>query len=153
MSEDFKAILISRDAEKRQSVAVTRLTEADLMDGDVTVSIEATTINYKDGLAITGKANMAGLLTSQPTFSITFASPTIDLKTLFARMPPQWIHPQLPGIVEQRQLGGTVEIVSATLTGATAPSPTEPVEKSATSGSFVRLGYACNPPRLRSRVR
>ena len=76
-----------------------------------------------DELAITGKANMAGLLTSQPTFSITFASPTIDLKTLFARMPPQWIHPQLPGIVEQRQLGGTVEIVSATLTGATAPSP------------------------------
>ncbi|HAN92794.1 MAG TPA: hypothetical protein DCQ33_12065, partial [Nitrospira sp.] len=76
-----------------------------------------------DQLAITGKANMAGLLTSQPTFSITFASPTIDLKTLFARMPPQWIHPQLPGIVEQRQLGGTVEIVSATLTGATAPSP------------------------------
>lgn len=76
-----------------------------------------------DELAITGKANMAGLLTSQPTFSITFASPTIDLKTLFARMPAQWIHPQLPGIVEQRQLGGTVEIVSATLTGATAPSP------------------------------
>jgi acrylyl-CoA reductase (NADPH) len=56
MSESFKAILISRDAEKRQSVAVTQLTEADLMDGDVTVSIEATTINYKDGLAITGKA-------------------------------------------------------------------------------------------------
>ena len=56
MSESFKAILISRDAEKRQSVAVTELTEADLMDGDVTVAIEATTVNYKDGLAITGKA-------------------------------------------------------------------------------------------------
>jgi uncharacterized protein involved in outer membrane biogenesis len=41
-----------------------------------------------DQLAITGKANMAGLLTSQPTFSITFASPTIDLKTLFARNCP-----------------------------------------------------------------
>jgi hypothetical protein len=76
-----------------------------------------------DELAVSGKANLAGLLTTQPTFSITFASPTIDLKKLFARMPPQWIHPQLPGIVEQRQLGGTVEIVSATLTGATAPSP------------------------------
>jgi acrylyl-CoA reductase (NADPH) len=56
MSEKFKAILISRDEEKRQSVAVTELTEADLMEGDVTVAVEATTVNYKDGLAITGKA-------------------------------------------------------------------------------------------------
>ncbi len=56
MSESFKAILISRDEEKEQSVAVTDLTEADLMEGDVTVAVEATTVNYKDGLAITGKA-------------------------------------------------------------------------------------------------
>lgn len=56
MSETFKAILVSRDAEKKQSVAVTDLTEADLMEGDVTVAVEATTVNYKDGLAITGKA-------------------------------------------------------------------------------------------------
>ncbi|RUT93430.1 oxidoreductase, partial [Mesorhizobium sp. M7A.T.Ca.TU.009.02.1.1] len=56
MSETFKAILVSRDAEKKQSVNVTDLTEADLMEGDVTVAIEATTVNYKDGLAITGKA-------------------------------------------------------------------------------------------------
>lgn len=56
MSEKFKAILITRDEEKRQSVAVTELTEADLMDGDVTVAVEATTVNYKEGLAITGKA-------------------------------------------------------------------------------------------------
>ena len=26
------------------------------MEGDVTVAVEATTVNYKDGLAITGKA-------------------------------------------------------------------------------------------------
>ncbi|MBZ9700020.1 MULTISPECIES: MDR family oxidoreductase [unclassified Mesorhizobium] len=56
MPETFKAILVSRDAEKKQSVAVTDLTEADLMDGDVTVAVEATTVNYKDGLAISGKA-------------------------------------------------------------------------------------------------
>lgn len=56
MSETFKAILVSRDEDKKQSVAVTDLTEADLMEGDVTVAVEATTINYKDGLAITGKA-------------------------------------------------------------------------------------------------
>ncbi len=56
MPESFKAILVSRDADKKQSVTVEELTEADLMDGDVTVAVEATTINYKDGLAITGKA-------------------------------------------------------------------------------------------------
>ncbi|MFC3205689.1 acrylyl-CoA reductase (NADPH) [Aquamicrobium soli] len=56
MPESFKAILVSRDADKKQSVTVEEMTEADLMDGDVTVAVEATTINYKDGLAITGKA-------------------------------------------------------------------------------------------------
>lgn len=52
----FKAIQISRDEEKKQSVDVVELTRDDLMDGDVTISVEATTINYKDGLAITGKS-------------------------------------------------------------------------------------------------
>ncbi|MEO0545825.1 MAG: MDR family oxidoreductase [Pseudomonadota bacterium] len=52
----FKAILISRDEDKKQSVEVTQLTEDDLMEGDVTVAVEATTVNYKDGLAISGKS-------------------------------------------------------------------------------------------------
>lgn len=56
MSDRFKAILVSRDEEKRQSVNVAELSEADLMEGDVTVEVEATTVNYKDGLAITGKS-------------------------------------------------------------------------------------------------
>ena len=56
MPQTFKAILVSRDEDKRQSVAVTEISEDDLMEGDVTVAVEATTVNYKDGLAITGKA-------------------------------------------------------------------------------------------------
>lgn len=56
MSETFQAILISRDEEKKQSVDMVELGESDLMEGDVTVAVEATTVNYKDGLAITGKA-------------------------------------------------------------------------------------------------
>ena len=55
MSDTFKAILVSRDEDKKQSVDIVDLTDADLMDGDVTVAVEATTVNYKDGLAITGK--------------------------------------------------------------------------------------------------
>ncbi len=55
MSDKFKAILISRDEDKKQSVEITELGLSDLMEGDVTIRVEATTVNYKDGLAITGK--------------------------------------------------------------------------------------------------
>lgn len=53
--KDFKAIVVRRDEEKQQSVAIETLTEADLMEGDVTVAVDYSTVNYKDGLAITGK--------------------------------------------------------------------------------------------------
>ena len=56
MSDTFKAILISQNDDKTQSVAEVDMTEAELMEGNVTVAVEATTVNYKDGLAITGKA-------------------------------------------------------------------------------------------------
>ncbi len=56
MSEKFKAILVSRDEEKKQSVDMVELATGDLMDGDTLVRVEATTVNYKDGLAITGRS-------------------------------------------------------------------------------------------------
>jgi acrylyl-CoA reductase (NADPH) len=43
-------------ADNGQTVSLTEFDEANLMDGDVTVRIGWSTINYKDGLAITGKA-------------------------------------------------------------------------------------------------
>jgi acrylyl-CoA reductase (NADPH) len=51
----FKAIVIDK-AESGQKVALRDFDENDLMDGDVTVRVEHSTINYKDGLSITGKA-------------------------------------------------------------------------------------------------
>ena len=56
MADTFKAILISRDEDKKQSVTVETLAVDDLMEGDVVVNVEASTVNYKDGLAITGKS-------------------------------------------------------------------------------------------------
>ena len=56
MSDTFKALLISRDEDKKQSVDWAEMTDDQLMEGDVTVTVEATTVNYKDGLAITGAA-------------------------------------------------------------------------------------------------
>ena len=51
----FNAIVIDK-AEGGQSVKLTDFDEKDLMDGDVTVAVEYSTVNYKDGLAVTGKA-------------------------------------------------------------------------------------------------
>jgi acrylyl-CoA reductase (NADPH) len=51
----FKAIVIDK-ADTGQTVRLTDFDEKNLMDGDVTVRVEYSTVNYKDGLAITGKA-------------------------------------------------------------------------------------------------
>jgi acrylyl-CoA reductase (NADPH) len=51
----FKAIKIEK-SDSGQNVALTDFDEKDLMDGDVTVRVEWSTVNYKDGLAVTGKA-------------------------------------------------------------------------------------------------
>ena len=51
----FKAIRIDK-AEKGTTAALAQFDEADLMEGDVTVRVEYSTLNYKDGLAVTGKA-------------------------------------------------------------------------------------------------
>src|SRR6204780_5010358 len=51
----FKAVVIAK-AEGGQTVKLTDFDEKDLMDGDVTVRVEYSTVNYKDGLAVTGKA-------------------------------------------------------------------------------------------------
>jgi len=51
----FKAIRIDK-ADKAQTAALVDFDEADLMDGDVTVRVDWSTVNYKDGLAMTGKA-------------------------------------------------------------------------------------------------
>jgi len=51
----FKAIRIDK-AEKGTTAALAQFDEAELMEGDVTVAVEWSTLNYKDGLAIAGKA-------------------------------------------------------------------------------------------------
>ena len=51
----FKAIVVDK-AESGQTVQLKDFDEKDLMDGDVTVRVEYSTLNYKDGLAVTGNA-------------------------------------------------------------------------------------------------
>ena len=55
MTQRFGAFVLTKD-DQGQSLAWTDIGEADLMEGDVTVAVSHSTINYKDGLALTGKA-------------------------------------------------------------------------------------------------
>jgi acrylyl-CoA reductase (NADPH) len=51
----FRAIVIDK-TEAGQNVRLMDFDEKDLMEGDVSVAVEWSTLNYKDGLALTGKS-------------------------------------------------------------------------------------------------
>lgn len=48
----FKALVVEKDDEGKTHAAVRELDEAQLPDGEVTVSVEYSTVNYKDGLCV-----------------------------------------------------------------------------------------------------
>ena len=53
----FRAILLNRNEDGSTRAELTRIDDAQLpSEGDVTVAVDYSTINYKDGLAITGKS-------------------------------------------------------------------------------------------------
>ncbi len=51
----FSAVVINKD-DSGQTVEVAQLDESQLPEGDVTIDVEYSTLNYKDGLAITGSS-------------------------------------------------------------------------------------------------
>src|SRR4051812_20816850 len=51
----FRAVLIEKE-EAGTRTALKEIDEGQLPEGDVTVEVAHSTLNYKDGLAITGKA-------------------------------------------------------------------------------------------------
>ena len=53
MSENFKALMIEKNDEN-QSVEMVNIKEDDLMEGNILVNVTHSTLNYKDGLGITG---------------------------------------------------------------------------------------------------
>ncbi len=54
----FNAIIIDK-SDDVQSVVLTQVEESQLPEGDVTLDVAYSTLNYKDGLAITGKSPIA----------------------------------------------------------------------------------------------
>lgn len=60
----FKALVMDKGADGTAQAALRDLTEADLPAGDVTVAVEFSTVNYKDGLCLSG--NGGGLVRTYP---------------------------------------------------------------------------------------
>ncbi|MQU09594.1 alcohol dehydrogenase catalytic domain-containing protein, partial [Pseudomonas helleri] len=50
----FKALLASKD-NGAVSIDLVELDDADLLPGDVTITVEYSTVNYKDALALSGR--------------------------------------------------------------------------------------------------
>ena len=48
----FNALMVKKDDDGKTSAAVEQISEDQLMDGNVTVAVEYSTVNYKDGLCI-----------------------------------------------------------------------------------------------------
>ncbi len=74
MTNTYKA-LVAQESEEH-AVAYQRLHEADLGEGDVTVAVEYSTVNFKDGLAIT---NTSPIVQKRPlVLGIDYAGTVID---------------------------------------------------------------------------
>lgn len=54
----FKALVVEKAEDGVVSASVQELSDDRLPDGDVTVAVEYSTLNYKDGLCITGKGGL-----------------------------------------------------------------------------------------------
>jgi len=59
MSATFNALVLDRNEDKRIRAAIQPLSLADLPDEDVLVDVAYSTVNYKDGLAVTGASPIA----------------------------------------------------------------------------------------------
>lgn len=59
----FRAVMLDQDDAGTVTATVTELDDADLPDGEVTIDVEYSTVNYKDGLAYAGRP---GVVSSYP---------------------------------------------------------------------------------------
>ncbi len=72
----FKALLLIKSDDGKTNAALTQLDDAQLPPGEVLVQVSHSTLNYKDGLAITGKAPVVRTWPMVP--GIDFAGTVIE---------------------------------------------------------------------------
>ncbi len=100
---------------KSQLGLVPGMSGYDMVLSDMTADVEK--------FSLAGHASLSGMMTSQPTFSVTVSSTPVSLDDLLSRFPSHWLPPHLQVVLAEREVKGVVEIVSATVTGSTAPTP------------------------------
>lgn len=54
----FNALVLNQDENKKTTAAIEQLSTSDLPDEDVLVKVDYSSLNYKDGLAVTGKGKI-----------------------------------------------------------------------------------------------
>ena len=72
----FKALLLTQTDDGKTNAALTQLDDAQLPPGEVLVQVSHSTLNYKDGLAVTGKAPVVRTWPMVP--GIDFAGTVIE---------------------------------------------------------------------------
>lgn len=70
MSDTFTALVL-RETDDGVRGALEQLTDADLPDGDVTIDVEFSSLNYKDGLALTGRNKVVRSYPMVPGIDVT----------------------------------------------------------------------------------
>jgi hypothetical protein len=76
-----------------------------------------------ENLSIAGQASLSGIMTRQSTFALTVSATPVSLDELLSRFPARWLPPQLQSLLTEREIKGIVEVVTATVTGSTTPTP------------------------------
>jgi acrylyl-CoA reductase (NADPH) len=69
-TETFTALVL-RETDGGHAGELEQLTDADLPDGDVTVEVEYSSLNYKDGMALTGKGRIVRSYPMVPGIDLT----------------------------------------------------------------------------------
>ncbi|MGF1683388.1 MDR family oxidoreductase [Photobacterium minamisatsumaniensis] len=66
----FKALVLNQE-EKKTIAGITQVDEAQLPEGDVLINVDYSSLNYKDGLAITGKGRIVRQFPMVPGIDLT----------------------------------------------------------------------------------
>ncbi|MGH7256011.1 MAG: AsmA family protein, partial [Nitrospirales bacterium] len=74
-----------------------------------------------EDLLLSGQASLSGLMTAQPTFSLTVGTPMLRIEDVLSRVPEEWVPSPLRSRLVESNLTGLVQVVSATVSGAVVP--------------------------------
>lgn len=81
---------------------------------------DATVSRVEAGLGwvvLRGQAAVRRLGAEPASYTVTCSSSPVGLRTLLRHLPPSWVPPKIRSSVEERELAGTLELVSATVRG------------------------------------